>query len=583
MGFSGTGTFNQSGGTNEIRYNLYLGYNSNSHGTYNFENGQLLGVLGEEDIGCSGTGTFNQSGGRNMPPGLRIACNLHGNGTYNLSGTGILYVMNFEAIGDSGTGTFNQSGGSNEVGSVSSGSLYLGSGKHSASGTYNLSGTGYLSSYLEYIGDLGTGTFNQYGGNNMAGCLYLGSGDGLHVSGSGTYNLSGTGQLYAGSEYIGEYGTGIFNQSGGTNSMFSGLDLGYHENASGTYNLSNTGELSAPTEYVGDNGSGAFNQSGGTNTVSNSLYIGFGSGKSSSYNLSGTGQLSANEEYLGCYGTGTFNQSGGTNTTSNLFLGGTDQWSLNNGSGTYIISNGILDVRNGAIQVGNYGTGQFNLNGGLVIADQVNLSSSGSFYASGTGTLRVNSLIGLEDILLECTLQLGHSGGANSGSYSLGDYHMCLIEGDLAIGYDAPATFNQSGGSINWICCDDYLNHGSLFLASNPSATGIYNFCGPGELWVYGSEFVGYLVPAYSTTLEESTRFPAISLSGTITAPITSISGTTPTPAAHTTSAEQDSCLPKASTSVTQAWALSLNLMGLIQFRQLSILEIIPVQVGPTI
>ena len=42
--------------------------------------------------------------------------------------------------------------------------------------------------------------------------IYLGV-----IRASGTYNLSGTGQILASNELVGQGGTGTFNQSGGTN------------------------------------------------------------------------------------------------------------------------------------------------------------------------------------------------------------------------------------------------------------------------------------------------------------------------------------------------------------------------------
>jgi len=133
----------------------------------------------------------------------------------------------------------------------------------------DLSGGGY-----QYIGYDGVGTVNQSGGTYTSGPLYLG-----YQSGSeGTYNLSQTGHLSAGYEYIGYSGTGTFSQSGGRNSLsgyYDDLYLGHNTGSSGTYELSGTGELSAGTEYVGYRCTGAFAQSGGTNTVSGSIYVGY--------------------------------------------------------------------------------------------------------------------------------------------------------------------------------------------------------------------------------------------------------------------------------------------------------------------
>ena len=113
------------------------------------------------------------------------------------------------------------------------------------------------------MGQSGTGTFTQSGGSNTAsGFLFLGLG------GSGTYNLSGTGQLSAAVEDVGEMAAGNFSQTGGSNTV------------------TNSGSL-----YVGrySGGRGTYSQSGGTNTVSGTgcLYLGYGTGASGTYSLSG--------------------------------------------------------------------------------------------------------------------------------------------------------------------------------------------------------------------------------------------------------------------------------------------------------
>ena len=66
MGYNGTGTFTQSGGTNTISATLrglYLGYNPGSSGSYTLSGGSLSSEY--EFVGYYGTGNFTQSGGTN--------------------------------------------------------------------------------------------------------------------------------------------------------------------------------------------------------------------------------------------------------------------------------------------------------------------------------------------------------------------------------------------------------------------------------------------------------------------------------------------------------------------------------------
>ena len=113
----------------------------------------------------------------------------------------------------------------------------------------------------------------------------------------------------------------------------------------GTYNL-NGGLLTggpdcnnnpAGVELIGVAGTGIFNQSGGTNVANADLFVG---GVASGFGIANSIQLPSNPgfgrynlnlgelstegglEYVGGAGTGIFTQTGGTNLTSKLYLGG---------------------------------------------------------------------------------------------------------------------------------------------------------------------------------------------------------------------------------------------------------------------
>ncbi len=161
------------------------------------------------------------------------------------------------------------------------------------SGNVQLSAAGSMTagSGGELIGYSGSGVFSQTGGTNTttANGLILGNKPGS----SGLYNFSG-GLLTTAILSDGNSGSGTFNQSGGTNTISSGnsVDLGANPGSSGSYSLSG-GYLVSPVEYAGLGGSGAFTQTGGTNSVLNYLTLGHVAGVSGSYNLSGNGYVSA--------------------------------------------------------------------------------------------------------------------------------------------------------------------------------------------------------------------------------------------------------------------------------------------------
>jgi hypothetical protein len=425
VGVSGSGTFIQTGGTNTAS-SLSIGFDSGSNGTYALGGSGSL-TADVEYIGRSGTGMFNHSSGTNTIAAvaeLNVGNDSGSNGTYNLSGTGSLTANHSEIIGRYGTGMFNHSSGTNTTTS-----LFLGY-EPGSSGTYTLSGTGLLiSKTFEWIGAGGVGTFNQSGGAHFARRLDLGV-----FSSTGYYNLSGTGSLIVGGSSfgdgvsVGSDGAGVFNQSGGTHTIFSSdpigggfLILANNASTTGTYILS-SGTLTANEEIVGNRGMGTFNQTGGANTINylfptgSALTIGSAAGSIGVYTLSGTASLTVNGRgiVVGGSGTGTFNHSGGSNTISRsgLIIGS------NSGSvGVYTLSGTGSLTTNGSIQIGIGGTGTFNQTGGnnTIIA-----SFNGGLYigafAGSVGTY--NQTGGTNTITANGGLYIARSAGS-TGTYLL--------------------------------------------------------------------------------------------------------------------------------------------------------------------
>ncbi len=508
LGYSGTGTFTQSGGTNNVGSALYLGYNTGASGAYNLGGSSQLSASGALIVGYSGTATFSQSGGTNLSGALYLGNFAGGSGSYSLGTSGLLSISGSEVVGGSGSGTFNQFGGSNGAGN----DLYLGyaggSGAYSltdgllaesaalvgysgmgaftqsggthtignalelgfnsgSSGTYSLSGSGQLSAAGSLIvGYSGTATFAQSGGNNLVGSLYVGD----FAGSSGAYSLSG-GLLATSLENVGVSGTGSFTQTGGTNGSSNSLALYLGSNAGGgTYNLS-SGLVSASSVTVR---SGAFTQSGGSNSISGSLLLDCSAGNNSAYNLSGSGQVSAYIEYVGELGQGSFSHSGGTNTIGNyLYLG-----YLAGSSGTYGVSGGQLVAL--SEYVGYSGAGTFTQSGGnnscssLVLGGST--GGSGTYGLSGSGQLSASSEYvtgtfiqsggthGISSLLL-----LGNNAGS-SGTY-------VFSGGQLSAPYEfvggsGAGSFTQSGGA----------NSIGSTLALGLGASGAYNLSGSGQL-----------------------------------------------------------------------------------------------------
>jgi len=173
---------------------------------------------------------------------------------------------------------------------------------------------------------------------STGGDLILGVGSGS----TGTYTLSGGALVTNQSEFVALSGTGTFSHTAGTNTInanaFGSFFVGYNADATGTYNLSGTGELlSYEDEYIGYSGDGYFNQTGGSNTISgagNNLYLGYNTGSLGNYTLTGGTLTVGNDLVVGNAGTGNlFIQNNATAyVTNNLSINGTSAVNLNGGT-----------------------------------------------------------------------------------------------------------------------------------------------------------------------------------------------------------------------------------------------------------
>lgn len=476
VGYATAATFNHSGGTHTvtaapgISSALFLGRSTGSTGTYALGGTGALIVNVDEYVGGGGTGFFNQTGGTHTTNGGHF---LYVDGpataatpsTYTLGGgsltanstpTNGVHVI----VGYNGTGIFNQSGGSLTIDTGGEVALGFEPGAH---GTYNLTGGSLLLNGVTEVGLWGTGVFNQSGGTHtITGNYWLevdGSSLGGAPAGSGTYNLSGSGSLsVTGDEYIGDLGTGTFNQSGGTHTATAqghNLNLGVRAGSIGTYNLSGTGFLNTYSEYVGYKGTGVFNQTGGTHTPL-ILTLGAATGGVGTYSLSG-GTLTGPDQDIGnsgaggSNGTGTFDQSGGVNTVTpigtgfHLGVNATD-------AGTYILRGGTL-LSSAWEYVGYNGTGIFN-------------------HSAGTNTLNVPNF-----------LFIGYGPGAK-GTYNLSGTGALTANYEEDIGYNGTGIFNQSGGT-------HVLGGGyNVNIGATTSGSGAYNLSG-GSAYMSGNVIVG--------------------------------------------------------------------------------------------
>ncbi len=564
VGYAGTGTFAQSGGTNSAgsapNGGLYLGYNATATGTYNLSGSGLLSTYAQY-VGYSGSGTLNHNGGSNNSRWLYVGYNPGSSGVYNLSGSGLLSSSVY--VGYSGGGTLNQTGGTNSE--LSCIGYNVGS-----NGVYNLSGNGVLGGFSEYIGQSGSGTLNQCGGTNNATHLIIGN------YGSGSYVLSGSGLLNSTEQDMAFFANSTFIQSGGTNSTAQ-LYLGMNNGYTGSYTLGGSGVLTASVEYVGYYGSGVFTQFGGSNSAGSlainsqsryqfsggTLHIGSlinqgvfdATGSSGSVAVDGnsivdfsqailvnTGSMSVSigpnslfivpasfdpaasfhsysnlglthtagttltvfpgqgfagagtiADFVDCQGTitavnGRITLNGGITVsgTANVYLG-----SYNGTYYTDLINDAAGGISGGTLQantecVGNAATGTFAQSGGMNIATRLQLgnsaASSGTYTLSGSGVLSTYS----ESIGLSGDGTFVQTGGSNSvTALSIGPFGRYQFSGGtlqvnaLGIGiasqgvFDATAStglLNVSGSEVVDLSQATLLNTGSMSLSIGPNS-----------------------------------------------------------------------------------------------------------------
>jgi hypothetical protein len=489
VGDAGVGTFNQGDTyyagiygytpTNTVNGTLTLGKQAGSQGTYNLVRGLLTAK--NTLVGDAGSGTFNQSGGEHrVAETLTLGKQAGSYGTYNLSG-GELTSSNL-VVGDAGTGIINQTGGTNTVGQT----LVLGK-QAGSNGSYNLK-AGALAAKDEIVGDAGNGTFTQgegnYGyssSNKVEGTLTLGK----QAGGKGVYNLI-AGILQAKDAVIGDAGTGVFNQTGGTNTIGQALVLGKQSGSQGSYNLK-AGELAANEEIVGDAGTGVFDQTGGTNTVGQALVLGRQLGGLGVYNLR-AGALVANDEVVGNAGNGTFTQGEGNYgySSSNTVNGTLTLGKQAGSNGVYNLLAGVLKTSDTV--VGDAGIGTLNQLGGSNGVDGT-LTLGKQAEGSGAYNLTAGDLTTDRTVVGDAGAgAFTQSGGTHWATFltlgqqseAYGQY--TLLNGGLSsfytvIGDEGTGVFTQTGGLHQTL---------NLTLGKQAGSSGTYNLRG-GDLNVYGN------------------------------------------------------------------------------------------------
>jgi len=395
-----SGTLNITGGGALTAVNAYLGSNAGSTGSVTvFGTGSELNVGTYMAVGENGTGRLNIENGGTMTSqdDFYVGANTGSNGTVSISGEGSTLTVIGETtyIGNRGTGRLNIENGGTMTGN---GEFYIGTYTGS-NGTVTVSGSGseVNGGNVMYVGCYGTGTLEVTGGGRVATEDRFGIG--LWSNSTGTVTVSGAGSaMDVGSMYVGMVGTGTLNvTNGGRVTTGKDFDIGLRSNSTGTVTVSGAGSsVNAGTDiFVGYYGIGTLLEvaGGGRVTTKNRFGIGWMFNSTGTVTVTGTDSTVTvgGSMYVGSSGTGVLEVTdGGRVTTGNDFGIG---WNAN-GTGTVTVFGTGSELNVGTtMYVGYGGTGTATVSdGGLIASGDMSVSGAGTLNVDTDGTVTTDSL-----------------------------------------------------------------------------------------------------------------------------------------------------------------------------------------------
>jgi T5SS/PEP-CTERM-associated repeat protein len=503
IGFNGTGTLAQTGGSNSFTY-AKIG----SAGTYTLSSG-TLNING----GFDNSGTWNLASSTAVVNLNSAIVSISGavpatgqNATLNIDSHSLLIVPN----GDSASAYFATI--------VNNGLIHEEGTTLDIPAAYSISGIlGWTYDHVNCAGSLaatpGFG-ITLYSGLTItdAGSVNLRTGT-LYVSDT-ISGMSG-GSLYADYQYVSSPGT--FTHSGGTNSTMC-LYLRRGGVGSGdNYILSGTGQLIAGTEYIGYTGSGTrtFTQTGGTNTVTSNLYLGYNSGTSGTYNLNG-GTLVLKSISIGS-GSATFNFGGGTLQASGDFtltipmtLTGTNGNANIDTAGHSVTLSGVLSGAGGLNKLGsgiltltsstNFSKNIQVLGGEMDVSYEMNgdrtiaVTGSGSTLSmTNSGSLRVGSnASGSLTIQNGGTVNVISGGDTSVGSESASQGHVTITGAGSLLNASSTVVVGQGGsGELTVADSGHAVTTASLYAGMSGSSSGQISVTGNGSKLEAGGLYLG--------------------------------------------------------------------------------------------
>ena len=218
--------------------NNYVGHSANSEGTFTVGPGADVFSPGRLWCGFGGRGVFEQSGGNCVVAnGITLGEYAGSWGEMTQAGGSFSGTATLNLVGKQGRGDATLTGGTNFInGILALGSLAGGTAYMTVLGGTNTFGTDVVVDRI-YVGDAGTGTLLAGGGTNTTVAISIGNSAG----GSGTMTMTNGLWLNTKHMWVGYYGKGNFDFSGGEMRFVDGgpvLAVGRYANATGLVTVS---------------------------------------------------------------------------------------------------------------------------------------------------------------------------------------------------------------------------------------------------------------------------------------------------------------------------------------------------------
>ncbi len=329
-----------------------------------------------------------------------------------------------------------------------------------------------------YVGNTGSGSVDVNSGTLRSSDAYIG----YQETATGQVTVTGIGSEWAndGFLYVGHYGNGILNITGGgdVNNNITGY-LGYYSGSTGVAHVNGSGSTwtNDGNLYVGYYGNGTLNiTDGGAVTVDHDNYVGYRESATGTVNFGSTGGTLTTRSLLApareLMGTGTINTRGLVSDVDLVFD------STHGLTQTLILSSQPdqnvtihLDMSGGSGSSRYLGAG-YRGNGSLTIQDGISVSCFEGYLGYHSGSTGEATVSGTDSIWTnDHCLYVGYKG---NGTLNI------TGGGAVTAAYSTNvSSYESSTGTINFGTAGGTLTTKSLLApTSQLTGTGTINTCG---------------------------------------------------------------------------------------------------------